>query len=198
MSDSPLEEMEAHEHAEHAEHAAEENNPLISQVTLTIAVMAVIAAVGASLETTEGDKTIVAKNEAVLQQNRATDIWNEYEAKSLKKNLYTIAVDQGGPKAAAYAKVVAQNTADQKDLQVKAKGFEAARDKWSGDAEVHERRHGRLTIASTLLHMAIAIATLAIILKRRWPWVTAIILTAGGLGLAAWAYLQPRPMAGRR
>jgi hypothetical protein len=189
MSDSPLEEMEAHEHAEHAAHAAEESNPLISQVTLTIAVMAVIAAVGASLETTEGDKTIVAKNEAVLQQNRATDIWNEYEAKSLKKNLYTIAADQGGPKAAAYAKIVAQNAADQTKLQKDAKGFEAARDKRSEEAEVHERRHGRLTIASTLLHMAIAIATLAIILKRRWPWVTALILTAAGLGLGAWAYL---------
>ena len=187
MSHDPA--LEAHEHAEHAEHAAEENNPLISQVTLTIAVMAVIAAIGASLETTEGDKTIVAKNEAVLQQNRATDVWNEYEAKSLKKNLYTIAVDQGGPKAAAYAKIVAQNTADQKDLQGKAKGFEAARDKSGEAAEVHERRHGRLTIASTLLHMAIAIATLAIILKRRWPWFTALILTAAGLGLGAWAYL---------
>ena len=189
MSDSPLEEMEAREHAEHAQHAAEENDPLISQVTLTIAVMAVIAAIGGSLETTEGDKTIVAKNEAVLQQNRATDIWNEFEAKSLKKNLYTIAADQGGAKAAAYAKVVAQNAADQAKLQKDAKGFEAARDKWSGDAEVHERRHGRLTIASTLLHMAIAIATLAIILKRRWPWWVAITLTAGGLSLGAWAYV---------
>jgi hypothetical protein len=183
------EEMEAHEHAEHAEHAAHENSPLISQVTMTIAVMAVVAAIGASLETTEGDKTIVAKNEAVLQQNRATDAWNEYEAKSLKKNLYTVAADQAGPKAAGYAKVAAQNAADQKTIQAQAKGFEAARDKWSETAETHEKRHGRLTIASTLLHMAIAIATLSIILRRRWPWATAIALTAAGLGIAAWAYL---------
>ena len=189
MSDSPFEEIEAREHAEHAEHAAHENNPLVSQVTLTIAVMAVIAAVGASIETTEGDRTIVAKNEAVLQQNQATDAWNEYEAKSLKKNLYAIAADQSGPKAEGYAKIAAQNADDQKGLQKKAKAFEEARDKKSEEAEVHERRHGRLTIASTLLHMAIAIATLAIILQRRWPWLTAIALTAAGLGLGAWAYL---------
>ena len=189
MSDSPLEEMEAHEHAEHAEHAAHENSPLVSQVTMTIAVMAVIAAIGGSLETTEGDKTIVAKNEAVLQQNRATDAWNEYEAKSLKKNLYALAADQPGPKAAGYAKVAGQNAADQKTIQTQAKGYEKARDKWSEDAEVHERRHGRLTIAATLLHMAIAIATLAIILQRRWPWLTAIALTAAGMALGAWAYL---------
>src|SRR5271165_4389946 len=121
--------MEAHEHAEHAEHAAHENSPLVSQVTMTIAIMAVVAAIGASLETTEGDKTIVAKNEAVLQQNRATDAWNEYEAKSLKKNLYALAADQAGPKAADYAKVAAQNAEDQKTIQAQAKGFEKARDK---------------------------------------------------------------------
>jgi len=189
VSDSPFEEVEAREHAEHAQHAAHENSPLISQVTMTIAVMAVIAAVGASLETTEGDKTIVAKNEAVLLQNQATDAWNEYEAKSLKKNIYALAADEGGPKAAVYARTAVQNADDQKSIAAKAKGFEAARDTKSEEAEVHERRHGRLTMASTLLHMAIAIATLAIILQTRWPWLTALGLTAVGLGLAAWAYL---------
>jgi hypothetical protein len=189
LTDSPLEEIEAHEHAKHAAHASHENSPLISQVTLTIAVMAVIAAVGASLETTEGDKTIVAKNEAVLQQNQATDAWNEYEAKSLKKNLYAIAADQGGPKAAAYARIAAQNGDDQKPIQARAKAFEAARDRMGEQAEIHETRHGRLTLASTLLHMAIAIATLAIILQKRWPWLAALGLTAAGLGLGLWAYL---------
>ena len=189
MSDSPLEEMEAHESAEKAAEAVESKDSLLSQVTLTIAIMAVIAAVGASLETTEGDKTIGAKNDAVLQQNQATDAWNEYEAKSLKKNIYALAADEGGPKAAVYARTAVQNADDQKSIAAKAKGFEAARDTKSEEAEVHERRHGRLTMASTLLHMAIAIATLAIILKRRWPWFTALILTAAGLGLGAWAYL---------
>jgi len=189
MSDSPLEELEAREHAIQAAEAIEAKDSLLSQVTLTIAVMAVVAAIGASLETTEGDKTIVAKNDAVLAQNQATDAWNYFQAKSTKKNLYTIAADQGGPKAGAYAKEVAKNVADQAKIQKQAKGFEAARDRASEQAEVHERRHGRLTIASTLLHMAIAIATLAIILHRRWPWLAALALTAGGLGLAVFAYL---------
>src|ERR1700761_3289101 len=129
MSDSPLEEMEARESAERAEEARKD--AFNSQVTMPIAVLAVIAAIGASLETTEGDKTIVAKNDAVLQQNQATDQWNEYEAKSLKKNLYAIEVDRGGPKAADYAKVVAQNTADQKRIMGEAKAFEEARHHYS-------------------------------------------------------------------
>ncbi len=189
MGESPLEEMEAHEHAEHAEHAAHEGNPLISHVTLTIAILAVIAAIGASLEGTEGDGALGSKNEAVLAQNRATDTWNLYEAKSLKKNLYALAADQSGPKAAAYAKTAAQNAADQVIYSKQAKGFEAQRDEATKAAEVHEHRHGKLTIASTLLHMSIAIATLAIILKKRWPWLTALSLAAGGLVVAGFAYL---------
>jgi hypothetical protein len=187
MSDSPLEEMEARESAERAEEA--KKDAFNSQVTMTIAVMAVIAAIGASLETSEGDKTIVAKNDAVLQQNQATDQWNEFEAKSVKKNIYAVAVDQGGPKAAGYAKVVAQNTADQQKIAAKAKAFEDARHHYGEIAEVHERRHGWLTIGSTLLHMAIAIATLSIILHRRWPWLMAIGLTAAGIGIGIWAYI---------
>lgn len=189
MSDSPLEELEAHEHAEHAAHAAEHKDPLISQVTMTIAVLAVLAAIAASLETTEGDKTIVAKNEAVLEQNKATDQWNFYQAKSMKKNLYTVAADQGGPKAADYAKTAARNAADQADIQTKAKAFEKARDERSAEAAIHETRHGRLVIGSTLLHMAIAIATLSIILGRRWPWIAALALTVGGCAMAAWAFV---------
>ena len=121
MSDSPLEEMEVHEHAEHAEHAAHEKDSLLSQVTLTIAVMAVIAAIGGSLETTEGDKTIVAKNDAVLKQDQATDQWDEFEAKSVKKNLYQIAADQPGPKADVYKKEAAKNSSDQEKVGEKAK-----------------------------------------------------------------------------
>jgi hypothetical protein len=186
MSDSPLEEMEAREAAERAEEAKKDS--FNAQVTMTIAVMAVVAAISASLETSEGDKTIVAKNDAVLQQNQATDQWNEYEAKSVKKNIYQIAADQGGAKAAGYAKVVAQNSADQQRIMAEAKGFEAKRREYSEVAEVHERRHGRLTIGSTLLHMAIAISTLSIILHRRWPWFAALALTAAGLGIGVWAY----------
>ena len=125
----------------------------------------------------------------MLAQNRATDTWNLYEAKSLKKNLYALAADQGGAKAAEYAKTAAKNAADQDTYSKQAKAFEAKRDEATTQAEVHEQRHGRLTIASTLLHMAIAIATLAIILKRSWPWLTSIALAAGGLVVAALAYL---------
>lgn len=188
-TDSPLEEMEHREHLEQALEAVESGDKLVSQVTLTIAVLAVIAAISASLETTEGDAAIVAKNDAVLVQNQASDTWAEYQAESLKKNFYTVIAAEGGDKAASYAKQAAQKALQETALKPKAQAFEAKRDADGQVFETHERRHGQLTISSTLLHMAIAIATLAIMLKRRWPWILALALSAAGLGAAAWAYL---------
>jgi len=190
MSDSPLEEVENHEHAEHAAHAAETGDSLISQVTFTIAVLAVVAAVAASLKTTESDAAISAKNDAVLVQDQATDQWGFANSKSLRKNIYVIAADAAaGPKAAAYAKSAAKESADSDKAKAAAQAFEAKRETFLQAGETHEVRHGRLTVASTLLHMAIAIATLAIILHRRWPWYAALALSGGGLAVGAWAYL---------
>lgn len=189
MTDSPLEELEHREHAEHAVHAAETGNPLISQVTFTIAVLAVIAAIAASLETTESDRALSRKNDAVLAQDQATDAWGLANSKSLRKKVYEIAADQGGSKAGAYAKSASREGSDEKSAQGQAQALQAKVNQDLEQSEQFEVRHGRLTVASTLLHMAIAIATLAIILGRRWPWFTALGLSALGLVVGAWAYL---------
>jgi len=189
VSDSPLEELEHHEHAEHAAHAAETGNPLISQVTFTIAVLAVVAAISASLETTESDAAIAAKNDAVLAQDQATDQWGFANSKSLRRKVYEIAADQGGAKSGAYLKSATHESADEKTAQTQALALESKVKSALERSEAHELRHGRLTVASTLLHMAIAIATLAIILTRRWPWFTALALSAAGLAVGVWAYV---------
>src|SRR5580698_2340598 len=89
MSDPAL---EAHEHAEHAAH---ERNPFVSKVSITVAVLAVMAAAAGSLETVEGGRAITGSSEAVLAQDKATDSWNEYQADSLKRHMYDIAAENG-------------------------------------------------------------------------------------------------------
>ncbi|HTX48105.1 MAG TPA: DUF4337 family protein [Caulobacteraceae bacterium] len=189
MTDSPLEELEHREHAEHATEAAETHNPLISQVTFTIAVLAVMAAIAASLETTESDRALPRKNDAVLAQDQATDQWGFANSKSLRGKVYEIAADGNEGKAAAYLKAAAHELTDEKSAQTQAQTLQAKVSEDLEQSEQFETRHGRLTVASTLLHMAIAIATLAIILGRRWPWFTALGLSALGLAVGAWAYL---------
>jgi hypothetical protein len=189
MSDSPLEELEAREHAEHAEHAAHGGDKLVAWVSMTIALLAVLSAVVGSLETVASGQALAEKNEAVLAQSKASDSWAFYQAKSLKKHIYGLAADQGGPNAGKYRKAQADNAADESRIQDKAKALEKERDEHLKLAETAENRHHRLTIAATLLHMGIAISTIAIIARRRWPWLSSLVLGAAGTAIAIWAYL---------
>src|ERR1700761_7554340 len=100
MTENPT---EFREHMEHAEHAAHENNPLITMVSITIAILAVITAIIGSLESVNTAGAIVDSNRAALFQGQASDQWNFFQAKGIKKRLDEMTADQGGAGAAAAA-----------------------------------------------------------------------------------------------
>lgn len=179
---------DAHEHAEHAQHAAHENSPFTSQVSITIAFLAVAAAIVGSLENYESASAIIEGNKAVLSQDQASDQWNFFESKSLKKNMYVLAADAGGAKAAGYLAKAKDEGDGQDQAQTQAKVLEARRDEDLAASAAHERRHHHLGIAATLLEMAIAISTIAIITHKRWPWMISGVLGVIGAIAAALAY----------
>ena len=75
-------------------------------------------------------------------------------------------------------------------MQDKAEGFEHQVEQRLHEAERHEHRHHILTTGVTLLHVAIAITTIAIITKgRRWPWHMGLALGVAGVALAGYAYV---------
>lgn len=181
--------LDAHEHTEHAEHAAHANDPFISRVSITVAVLAVLAASVASLENVEEAGAINSASEAVLAQDQATDLWNEYQADSLKKHLYGIAADAGGAKAGKYAQTSRDQTAKQDHLSGEAKAKETERETLMKASGLHEHRHHWLTAAATMIEIGIAIATVAIITRRRAFWQGSILLGVIGLALLGAAYL---------
>src|ERR1700757_1521114 len=95
MSDEPS----ASEHLETAERIADahsEGGPKEAIIPLSIAVMAVVAAIFASLETTAASNAVVARSDAAIRQGEATDLWGYFQAHSLKRNMYEIAADLPG------------------------------------------------------------------------------------------------------
>lgn len=160
------------------------------QVSVTIAILAVVAATIGSLETIETAATIGDKNAAVLVQNKATDNWNFYQAKSIKKNMYEIAAAAGGPAADGFKAQAQHYGEDEQALLAKGQALERETDAKLQDSERHEHRHHLLTAAVTFLHVAIAVATISIIKRGlRWPWRASIALGVFGSLLAAYAYL---------
>jgi len=67
--------------------------------------------------------------------------------------------------------------------------LETQRDEALALSDKHEKRHHRLAIAATLLEIGIAISTIAIITKQRWPWIGAAGLGLIGTVLAGLAYV---------
>ncbi|WP_158806862.1 DUF4337 family protein [Beijerinckia sp. L45] len=189
MSESPT---EFFEHAEHAEHVAASGERFLMKVSITIAILAVAAATVGSLETIETAASIGDKNEAVRIQNKTTDNWNFFQAKSIKKNMYDIAAASAapGPVADGFKAQSKHNEDDGKELKVKGEELEHDVEAKLHDSETHERRHHILTVATTLLHISIAVATIAIIIrKHRWPYYSAIALGVLGVVGAAYAYI---------
>jgi hypothetical protein len=186
MSDPAL---EAHEHAEHAEHAAHENNPFISLVSITIALLAVIAAVTGSLETIEDGSAIIDANKAVLAQDQATDQWDFFQAKSLKKHMYTIASLGGGANADKFAAIAKKEGQDADGVQAEAKKLEGERETLLAESRAHEERHHRLSLGATLLEIGIAIATIAIITRHKLTWALSGVLGLVGAAVAVLAFL---------
>lgn len=181
--------MEFNERREQAEEARHEKDAFAGRVSILVAILAVVTAATSSLENTETAGAITDSSRAVLAQDKATDQWNFFEAKSLKKNVFDVAASQGGPKADVYAAKSAHEAEDQNVAQDKAKDFEKKRDEALESSETHEHRHHRLAIAATLLEIGIAISTIAIITRRHWPWAMAAILGVGGVAIAVSAYL---------
>lgn len=173
---------------ERQEQAAEADR-FSGRVSILVALLAVITAATSSFENTETAGAITAQGRAVLAQDKATDQWNFYEAKSLKKNMLEIAAGGAGPRGPGLSAKAAKEAADQASAEAKARSFEKERDAALEESELHEKRHHRLSLAATLLEIGIAISTIAIITRRHWPWILSACLGLGGLVTAATAFL---------
>ena len=177
--------LEAHEHTEQAEHAVHARDPFISKVSITVAVLAVLAAAAGSLETVEGGRAITESSEAVLAQDQATDAWNEYQADSLKRHMYDIAAENG---LSHYRQDSTAERGAQDKARAKAGEAEKERDARTAESARHETRHHWLTGAATLIEIGIALSTMAIITRRQSFWFGAMGLGAVGIALFAMAY----------
>jgi hypothetical protein len=179
------------EHAEHAEHAAHEGTPFLLTVSVTIAILAVAAATVGSFETLETAAALSEQNAAALLQNKTTDQWAFFQAKSIKKNAYEIAAKESqDANAKSFSEQAERYDAESREIREKAEGLEREVEHRLHEAEKREHRHHVLTVGVTLLHVAIAITTVAIITRgRRWPWGLGVALGVAGAALAGYAYL---------
>jgi hypothetical protein len=181
-----------HVHAPHEhelEHQAQHGPGLAQYIAIFTAILATLGAViGYSVATTL-NQAMMLKNEAVLKKTEASDQWNFYQAKSSKQHLMSIAAEMvGGTRAEHYKKQVARYEEEKKEIKEKAEALEAESQK-ANEQSAHLLHPLHLSEqAMTLIQIAISLASITALTRKKWLFVVAGVSATGALILSAIAF----------
>jgi len=168
----PLEQL--HEEIHHrAEHSGEK---WISWVALSTAVLAVLAAIAALLS---GNRA----NEAMMKQIESADQWAFYQAKGIKAAVLDAKMSLTGSASDADREKAAKYFEEQSEIQKEARAKE-------GEAKTNFHQHEVFARGVTLFQIAIAIAAISALTKRRRYWLVSLIIGATGCVFLALGFVQ--------
>jgi hypothetical protein len=171
-----MEANEVQELQEHAEHGSHES--ALRPVAFTMSLLAVLVAITTVL----GHRT---HTEAVLDQNKATDQWNEYQAKKIRSYNTALSGD-----------LLKVFTIADKDAAAKlGKTYAAHQDKWNDElkeeqekaevletkVEQAEARADRYDLAEALLEIGLVITSITLLTRNRLYWYFGMVFSLGGI-----------------
>lgn len=172
----------AHEHE--LEHHAQSGDSLAGQVAIFTAILASIGAIVSYQGGTTQNESMLLKNEAVLKKTQASDQWNFYEAKSNKGHLMELAAVLAPPKKQGYYKEQIQKyNDDKKEIKVKAEELEAESAKADKESAELLHPHHKLAQAMTLIQIAISLASITVLTRKKWLFAIAGVAAAGGVAM---------------
>lgn len=170
----------AHDHA--VEHGAQGGDSLAGQVAIFTAIL---ASVGAIVSYQGGDtqnQAMLFKNEAVLKKTQASDQWSFYQAKSNKGHLMELAVVMApASKRDFYKAQIQKYENDKNEIKKKAEELETESEKANEESEHAMHPHHKLAQSMTLIQIAISLASITVLTRKKWLFAIAAVSAAGGL-----------------
>ena len=174
-------------HDHHVEHATHHGgDDFTSRVAVLTAILSTIGAIFGYMGGQTQSAALLFKNEAAIQKTSASNQWNYYQAKSNKQNLAELSITlTRGEAAEKYAQEVQRYKKEKDEIKAEAEKLEAAAKAADKKSEAEMHVHERWALATTLLQVAIALAAITLLSKRRWMlWG---VYTASALGIACGA-----------
>ena len=161
---------------EQTQHAAEHGGaPWLSWVALSTAVLAVFAAIAGLLSGKHA-------NEAMMAQIESSDQWAFFQAKGIKAavldakmTLSGVGTEQDHAKAAKYEE---EQTEIRKEAQSK-----------TAEAKSNFHQHEVFSHGVTLFQIAIAVAAISALTRRRRYWIVSLVIGAAGCVFLALGFM---------
>jgi hypothetical protein len=185
-----------HVHAAHeelVEEMAERGGEGLAQrVALVTALLATIGALYGYQAGQVSTEAMLLKNDSIAAQAKASDMWAEYQAKStrefLSKNLAGIAPDD-----ALRTKLTSEGdryAKEKQEISDKAKALEEESRAANEKAEANIVPHERMALGVTLMQVAVALASITVLTRKKWLFYGALAFAAIGIGVSTWGYFS--------
>lgn len=163
-----------------------ERGESLTNISLAISILAVLVA----MVTVMGHRT---HTEAVLSQSRADDLWNEYQAKKIRFDQTTIAIDLLSLQPSANGGASEKKVAEYKERQEKWKDDLAETQKQAKEFEA-EVRHAEAEashwdLGEALLQVAVVLCSITLFTRRKLYFYLGISIGLVGLLMAITALL---------
>lgn len=156
--------------------------------SISIVFIAVLATVATQLAGKYSGRTLVELNKATFSQAKASDKWGEYQANSIKRNLYealremTPATALADPDAAKrqqdFSDKIAKYDNNQKQIKEDAGKLEKERDASVATAADSTSHGGSLASSISLFQISIALGSICLVAKKKWLWFASMLLAA--------------------
>lgn len=168
----------------HIEHEAQHGSSLAQQVAIFTAILASIGAIVNYQGSNTQNAAMLYKNEAVVKKTQASDQWNYYQAVSNKGHLMELASDLApSDKAEYYKKQIEKYKAKKDDIKKKADELEEESTQANDKSSELMHPHHKLEQAMTLIQIAISLASITALTRKKWLFSIAMVSAAGGVSL---------------
>ena len=180
------------EHAAQGGHGHDEHSGMTNQIAMFTAIIATVGAIFGYMGGATQANAGLYKNNAAIKKTEASNQWNYYQAKSSKQNLSELALELApSGKKDFYQDEIKRYKAEKAEIKLAAEKLEAEAKQWDHQSDEQMHQHHRWAQATTVLQIAIAMAAIALLSKKRWvEWAMYGSGVAGvGVGVLAWLHI---------
>ncbi len=179
---------EALEHA--TKHAHERSDDFAGNIAV---ITAILATLGALFSYEAGNTQATAalyKNDEAIKKTEASDKWNYYQAKSNKQNLAELAISIPGVDIKKYQDNITKYQTEKEQIKKEAEALEAEAKTFGEQSEATLHQHHRWASAMTALQIAISLAAISLLTRKKWLKNGVYAVGTVGLIFAVMAFLH--------
>ncbi|MBI3283611.1 MAG: DUF4337 domain-containing protein [Burkholderiales bacterium] len=177
-------------HDHELEHAAHGNDDFASRIAVMTAIMATVGALFGYEGGATQNSAAMYKNDSAIKKTEASNQWNFYQSKSNKQNLAELAMALPGVDVEKYRSEVARYKAEKEEIKKKAEELEVESQQWEHESEAALHQHHRWAQAMTAVQIAISLAAITLLTKKKWLQYASYGTAGIGVALAGLAWFH--------